>query len=396
MDLKFMTQDEREKLYDEVWNKPLAEIAKKYKVSEATMRKHLKRLIIPLPPRGHWQKIINGESVQRIDLPPVSGILKKYIRNYVIKHRTDIDALSEAELSSKEELHLLRAETKSYIIEKCSNIEIGNHLRNPHQLISKHKEETQSRAKRVRELKRTQKNFSQTSKIIENDAILPIHVSRPNLNRAYRILDTIIKTLDDMEGKVRVETKDNQDTAYFFIIYTTFQFELNEKDSKLVLKISANDWMSFNNKSKVNLEFKDMNELPLEKQVGKIIYRMFVIANNFFADYKMEERSEKREQEERERQRRLEQARKGELEKIKQLSQAVADWDKARKIREFADDMEFKVQGISDISKREKLLNWVKWARDKADWIDPLADKDDELLGKSVSLIDLIYDSDDI
>jgi hypothetical protein len=44
--------------------------------------------------------------------------------------------------------------------------------------------------------------------------------------------------------------------------------------------------------------------------------------------------------------------RKGELEEIKQLSQAVDDWDKARKIREFADDMELNVQEINDIAKK--------------------------------------------
>lgn len=388
MDFNYVTQDEREKLYEEIWGKPLSEVAEKYKVSDTTMRKHLKRLMIPIPPRGYWLKIKNGETVQRDELPPVYGILKKYVRNYVIKYRTDIDSLSDAELSSKEELHLLRDETKKIIIEICSNIEIGHQLRNPHQLILKHKEETQNRAIRAKKLKRTQKDTSQTSMIIENEAILPVHVSHSNLNRAYRILDTIIKTLDEMEGTVRVETKDNQDTAYFFIMYTVFQFELNEKDSKLILKISANDWMSFNNKRKANLEFKDMTELPIEKQVGKIIYQMFVIANNFFADYKMEERIEHREEEGRERQRRLEQMRKGELEEIKQLSQAVSDWDKARKIREFVDDMELKIQEISDMSKKEQLLNWAKWARDKADWIDPLVEKDDDLLGKKVSLFD--------
>lgn len=149
--------------------------------------------------------------------------------------------------------------------------------------------------------------------------------------------------------------------------------------------------MCFNNKRKINLEFRDTTEEPLEKQIGKIIYQMFVIADNFFAEYKIEERVEKRDQEERERQRRLEKMRNGELEEIKHLNQAVVDWDKARKIREFTDDIELKVQGISDISKRKKLLNWVKWARDKADWIDPLVDKEDELPGKRVSLFNQIF-----
>lgn len=157
LDFKYMTQDERENLYSEVWNTPLSEVAKRYKVSEATMRKHLKRLMIPLAPRGYWLKINNGETVQRNELPPVSGILKKYIRNYVIKYRTDIDSLTDTELSSKEELHLLRDETKKFIIEKCSNIEIGHQLRSPHQLISKHKEEIQNRANKSREIKGTKK-----------------------------------------------------------------------------------------------------------------------------------------------------------------------------------------------------------------------------------------------
>lgn len=148
VDLKYMTQDEREKLYEDVWNKSFSEIAVQFKISETTMRKHLKRLRIPLPPRGYWQKVENGEAIQKIKLPPVTGELKKYIRNYVIRYRTDIEEISDKELSSKEDLHLLSEDTKRYIIEKCSNIEVSNQLRNPHKLISKHKEEIPNRRKR--------------------------------------------------------------------------------------------------------------------------------------------------------------------------------------------------------------------------------------------------------
>lgn len=391
MNLKYMTQDEREKLYEEVWDYPLAEIAEKYEISEATMRKHLKRLKIPLPPRGYWQRIANGESVQKIDLPPVIGELKKYIRNYVIRFRTDIDEISDEELSSKVDLHLLREDTKKLIIEKCSNIKVANQLRNPHQLISKHKEEVPNRRKIEKGLKKSKTNTHLASLKSESKAILPIRVSKSNLNRAYRILDVMLKSLDELEGNVSVAFIDNQDIGHFVILYTSFQFELLEENNSLVLKILAKDWMSFRNSSrKENLEFKDTPKQPMENQLGKIIYQLFVIANNFFADYKMEERIEKREEEERERQRKLEKMRRGELEEVKQLTQAVADWDKARKIREFASDMELKLHNIKDDIKREKLSNWLKWARDKADWIDPLVEKDDELLGKKVSLFDQI------
>jgi hypothetical protein len=40
------------------------------------------------------------------------------------------------------------------------------------------------------------------------------------------------------------------------------------------------------------------------------------------------------------------------------------------------------------------LSKWLKWARDKADWLDPLTEKDDELLGKSKHIFELIENED--
>jgi hypothetical protein len=36
----------------------------------------------------------------------------------------------------------------------------------------------------------------------------------------------------------------------------------------------------------------------------------------------------------------------------------------------------------------------LKWARDKADWLDPLTEKEDDLLGKSKHIFELIEDED--
>lgn len=45
--------------------------------------------------------------------------------------------------------------------------------------------------------------------------------------------------------------------------------------------------------------------------------------------------------------------------------------------------------------KREKLFEWLKWARDKADWLDPLTEKEDELLGNSVHIFEKICEIED-
>lgn len=393
---KNVTQDEREQLYEEIWSNPIPVVAEKYGVSESTLRKHLKRLIVPIPTRGYWTKINNGEEVHRTKLPGVTKALRKYVRNYVIKYRTDLEKVSEDVLSSKEELHLLRDETKEFIKEKCSKLVVSNQLRNPHQLIAEHKEEIKYRKKRDRELNKSYSKIKPPEGFRDNKPTLSINVSSSSVNRAYRILDSIIIALDEMEGYTRVEIKEGKDTSYFVVMYEIFYFELKEKNNIFILSLVAEDWLSYTNRSRQELKFRDMKDSPLEEQVGEIIYQMFVIGNRLYAEYKLEELIQERKWEEQERKRRLEQLRKDELEEVKELTQAVSDWDKARKIREFADDLEMKIHKFKDEEQKQRLMKWLEWTRDKADWIDPLVEKEDELLGNSVTLFDTIYENDEV
>lgn len=389
-DFKYVTQDERERLYEEVWSNPISVVAEKYGVSDTTIRKHLKRLVIPIPKRGYWSKINNGETVERDKLPGVTKALSKFVRNYVIKYRTDLETLSEDELSSMEELHLLRTESKEFIKEKCSTLTVSKQLRNPHQLINDHKEEIKYRKMRDRELNKSYNKIITPEGFRDNKPTLSMDVSSTTMNRAYRILESIIIALDEMEGYTRVEIKEGKDTSYFVIMYTVFYFELKEKNKVLTLSLAAEDWLGYTKKGKIDLEFRDLKESPLEEQVGDIIYQMFVVGNRLYAEYKIEELVQERKWEEQKRKRRLEQLRNDELEEVKELTQAVSDWDKARKIREFTVEFETKIHKFNNEEQKEQLLKWLDWAKDKADWIDPLTEKEDELLGKSVSLFEQI------
>ena len=59
----------REKLYQEVWAKPVTEVAKQYKVSDVAIHKVCKSLDIPTPDRGYWAKIKAGKPVKQTPLP---------------------------------------------------------------------------------------------------------------------------------------------------------------------------------------------------------------------------------------------------------------------------------------------------------------------------------------
>lgn len=77
MDFSRVTQEERERLYNEVWTEPVTVVAQRYGMSDNGLRKHLIRLWIPLPPKGYWARVKAGQKVPKTELPKVRGELKK-------------------------------------------------------------------------------------------------------------------------------------------------------------------------------------------------------------------------------------------------------------------------------------------------------------------------------
>lgn len=323
----------------------------------------------------------------------------------MVKYREDTDQLTDDELKASVGLSLLTEGTISFIHETCSQIQVKSQLRNPDKLITEHKEEAVYRKKRDRALQQASFNthyYNITkNKYRDNKAMLPIYVSEANMNRAYRILDALINAIDGMEGYTSVSQESGKDKAYFVLMRTYFNFEMSEEKCKkrrssdegeapppLVLSLQAENWCY--SSIQYPLEYKDSESGPLEEQVGKIILEMFQTANKILIEEKLIDRQREREIEESRRQRRLELMRKGELEEVELLQLAASDWEKAQRIRNFADYMEAKTNEVVDEGEKEKLLKWLEWARDKADWLDPLTNKEDELLGKSKNLFDTI------
>ncbi|WP_307992434.1 hypothetical protein [uncultured Clostridium sp.] len=384
MDFHRVSEDQREKLYNEVWKEKVPVVAQRYGVAEATLRKHCRNLWIPLPVPGYWAKIQSGKKVEWIDLPKVRGELKKYVYNYVIKYRLDIDELEDEELIGAKELNLLRDDTVESIIEVCSNIKVGKQLRDPDKLIIEHKEEVVYRRKRDRELKGATFNSDYyrmiRNKYRNNNAILNIDVSDDKIRRAYIIIDTLIKSLDELEGFTRVMIDDNRDISYFIIMQSAFYFEVKEEKNNLALSMVTKGW--FGEGKERRLIFKDNGNKLLEEQIGDIIYQMFVIANKLLGESKLNERELQRKIEAREKQCELEEKRVKELENLKSIEEMSSNWERAKKIRSFVEAMKNKLREECNQEKKEKLKKIIEWALDRADCVDPLIDNDGKIFGK--------------
>jgi hypothetical protein len=63
----------REKLYEEVWARPVVEVAVQYGVSDVAIHKICKSLNVPVPPRGYWSKLRAGQKLKKTPLPPANG-----------------------------------------------------------------------------------------------------------------------------------------------------------------------------------------------------------------------------------------------------------------------------------------------------------------------------------
>jgi len=67
----------RQKLYGEVWTKPVVEVAIQYGVSDVAINKVCRSLNVPVPPRGYWARLRAGEKLKKPPLPASDGIIEK-------------------------------------------------------------------------------------------------------------------------------------------------------------------------------------------------------------------------------------------------------------------------------------------------------------------------------
>lgn len=394
MEFDFITEEERERLYDEVWTEPISTVAKRYKLSDNGLRRRLKKFDIPMPKVGYWNKIAAGKDVEKTRLPEVVGNTRRYVREYIIKYRKNYKELPDEELLKKDELCLLTDETKAYIRKMCTEVKIPRQLRNPHYLILDHQKEIIYR-------KHPEKRVGKTTHVDGHhelvNAVLPIHTSTSSYNRAYRILNTMIYTLENMESGVQIgyNLEKNEDEGGFFVMYCFFKFELKEtikkSNGKSVFELILRPRGFWNNEYLDPVAYKDSKEEALELQVNKIIYNMFVTANEIYCMDILSERKQHRQWEEYERQQKLKQMRQGTLEDIKVLEKAASDWEIAGKIRKFISAMREKIEKRPD-ENNQLYLKWIQWAEDKADWIDPINAKEDKILGRNKSIFEYILE----
>lgn len=346
----------RNELFEKVWTTPILKLAMEYGLSDVGLAKICKRMEIPRPERGYWQKLEVGKTPPRPKLKPLTprGVNKVVISpNRKIKHLKNIEI-------------------------ETAIIPCPERLEDAHPLS----------LKTIRALE-TAKTGDRGILIPRNKIYLDIRVTRDCVNRACLIMDTLVKGLVDREYDLTIEQGDPAKTI-ISVEGEPIEIGIDEKiravdhvitpkakaeydgyigwtprydhvpTGELTLKIRNATYLG------VRQTWADGKVQKLEDCLGKFIAGLHHAAQAI-REHRIERERQKLEWEEKNRRwkerQRLEHLEK---QKIEKLSEDVKNWQTAENIRGYLKEiskLKDEVEGLND---------WIEWARCYVDKIDPL------------------------
>lgn len=84
---------DRETLYAQVWAEPVYKVAERYGVTDKAIAKACKKMHIPVPERGYWNKVNAGQALAKPPLPDFKGYPK--VRRLYIQPESVVEKAPE-------------------------------------------------------------------------------------------------------------------------------------------------------------------------------------------------------------------------------------------------------------------------------------------------------------
>lgn len=348
----------RKELYDLVWAESLTSLSKKYALTYDGLKKLCINNNIPIPQNGYWMKLKYNKPVVIENLPSISQeqSIKLVIRDKDSKISYDQSPYTilckQIENDSKAPIKVPEKLTKPDIL-----------IQNTIKLFNKRKKDRYYRNEKL--------------------DYVSITVEEANFSRALLIMDTFIKLLRYRGHSFR---RDRNNWGPNIVVKDVdFNFHLREVQKRIPPKkeygsstfIPTGILLIKIGESYKAIEWKDAN-VKLENQLVKVVAKIELLAEmelgwrencRLHAIQRAEEEKIKKEF----------QARKEkEIIKTKNLFSDAEKFDKATIYRNFINATE--QRAIHENTLTKELKEWIKWAKEKADWFDPFINREDELL----------------
>ncbi|HMM07168.1 MAG TPA: hypothetical protein PKD52_10970 [Clostridiales bacterium] len=379
---------DRETLYKEVWQMPVTEVAKKYSVSDVTIHKVCKSLDIPTPPPGYWAKLRAGKPVTIPLLPKNAAPSKK------TGPRTEKPGMSPEDRSHC--LGFLQEEEREIVLTAAEQIWLSPESEPLHPKITEYQIAAEAWEKSETSPEDSVLWAQWQDKI--TPPFLWEELAPETQPRVYRIIDSLIRVMEPL-GCLLTENLD-------FIVrgekVTLLIKESKKKTVHVLTKQERKELLLYQEavrngisaqkpsirkydyvyKGRLSLhidhwkEFRDSTKVRLEERLGEILICLY--ESSEIARKEREERENARLLLEKERRCREEgwEEYNAEVEKTLALKNQAEDYALACKIRTYIAAVENKEES------NEKTAAWIAWAKNKADWYDPLIAREDENFGQ--------------
>ena len=369
---------EREELYRLVWSTPVIQLAKKFGISDVGLAKICKRMKIPRPGRGYWERISHGRKPFIPPLPAPAGDVRKEVQ--IVKREK---YLMEPEQNSERDL-------KFDFEKKAENqIRVEAALNFP-----------------CPEIEKTKRSF-ETAKTDEKGLLKPrlkvtldLRVGPKNLDRALRIMDALLKALEKRGYQISIKKEGPNSTSVSIdgeMIEFGIEEKLNRREKELTplqkKEKEKHPWMyssieyEYNPSGNLILRIKNTDgsgvrkiwtdgiNQRIERGLNSFIVGLVKTGDAIKADRLEGERRKREWEEQRKRSEELERRRYEEGLKIQAMDKEITAWQKSQQIRDYVKAVEETVlKKRGEIQTGSKLDQWLRWARSYADRIDPLKD----------------------
>jgi hypothetical protein len=349
----------RKELYDIVWSTTLSKLTQQYAYTNDGIKKLCKQFEIPIPDGSYWSRLKFNKPVNKPELNAVFGGEDKIV--LTIREEGNPVNVDQTPLTIR---------TKEIKNDSKAPLTVPDKLTKPDILI----QNTKDLYNKIKKEPYSKK---------ENIDSLGIYKENDNLDRAFRIMDTFIKLLRYRGHSFRRDRNNYgphivvKDVEFYFHLReaqkripgkTTYESSTFVPTGVLVVKIGE----SFKAK-----EWKD-GTVKLENHLANIVAKIELDAEKEL-EWREDCRLDKTQRAEEDRIRKIFEARKEkEVVKTRKLFSDAKKFSKATMYRNFIKATEQKA--ITENSLTVELKEWIKWANDKADWIDPTTKKQDELL----------------
>ena len=351
----------RKELYDIVWSTTLSKLTEQYAYTNDGIKKICKQYEVPMPYGSYWSKLKFNKKFKKEKLNPVFNSVDKII--LAIREEGNPINIDNTPLTIR---------TKEIESDPKAPLIVPEKLTKPDILIQNTKSYHQSRKN---------KDFVRNDKL----DIVHIYVEEANYNRALNIMDSFIKLLRHRGHSFR---RDRNNYGPKIVAYDVeFSWNIREKTKRilsdkiyetatyiptgiLILQIGE----SFRAKEWVDGATK------LENRLSKVVAKIELDALKEL-EWREECRIHRIQEAEKEKLRKEFQAKRDiELLNTKDLFKLAEYHNKANIIRDYISRIEN--QEPDNNQESTELIEWIKWAKDKADWLDPLVNKNDELLNE--------------